>query len=477
MKVAFTIFRANLFTIFAFIILAPQHVSAQTLIDSYSEANYTATASLNDTRTVVGQVFTPSVSAYIRSSKFYISKENSPTGTIVSKLYAVTGTAGSTAVPTGSPLAISTGVNVSTLSPWPTLALVTFDFTPNGFLMSAGVPYAIVAEYSGGSATNTVPVGKNNVGTHPGNKTEMDLGVWIADADYDTIFYVYGDVPGTLQLSSATYNVNENGGSATITITRTAGSAGAVGAHFATSNGTATAGSDYTAVTQTVSFANGDATNKTVAIPILDDVLVEANETVNLTLSSPTGGATLGNPATAVLTIIDNDAPGLTLIDSYSEANQNGTATLNDARTAVGQVFTPSVSAYIRSSKFYLSKENSPTGTIVAKLYAVTGTPGSTAVATGSPLAISVALDVSTLSPWPTLTLVTFNFTPNGYLMTAGVPYAIVVEYSGGSSTNDCSRWHRRFGNTSWQQDGVELGRLDPGCRPRYDLLRVRRSA
>ena len=120
---------------------------------------------------------------------------------------------------------------------------------------------------------------------------------------------VDNDAPGTLQFSTGTYSVNENGGGATITITRTGGSSGSVGAHFATSNGTATDGSDYTAVTQTVLFANGDATNKTVAVPVLDDMLVEANETVNLTLSSPTGGATLGNPATAVLTIVDNDAP------------------------------------------------------------------------------------------------------------------------------------------------------------------------
>ncbi len=56
--------------------------------------------------------------------------------------------------------------------------------------------------------------------------------------------------PGTLQLSAATYSVAENGGSATITVTRTGGSAGAVGVTLATSNGTATAPADYTAVTR-----------------------------------------------------------------------------------------------------------------------------------------------------------------------------------------------------------------------------------
>src|SRR6185369_13630551 len=112
---------------------------------------------------------------------------------------------------------------------------------------------------------------------------------------------------GSLQLSAATYSVAENGVNATITITRTGGSSGAVGATIATSNGTATAGSDYTAVNQTVSFANGDAANKTVNISILDDAIFEGNETVNITLSSPTGGATLGTPSTAVLTITDNE--------------------------------------------------------------------------------------------------------------------------------------------------------------------------
>ena len=200
MKVLLTMLCASLFGIFVFWILASQHVSAPTLIDSYSEAHHrNATVSFNDYRTKIGQVFTPSVSAYLRSCKFYISKENSPTGTIVAKLYTVNGTPGSTAVATGSPLAVSAEVNVSTLSPWPKLALAAFDFTPNGYLMSAGVPYAIVMEYSGGSSTNTVPVGKDNAGTHPGHKIDVERGVWIADAGMDAIFYVYGDLPGTLR--------------------------------------------------------------------------------------------------------------------------------------------------------------------------------------------------------------------------------------------------------------------------------------
>ena len=91
-------------------------------------------------------------------------------------------------------------------------------------------------------------------------------------------------------------------------MTRTGGSSGAVSVSFATSNGTATASGDYTAVSQTVSFANGDTANKTISIPIINDTTAEANETVNLTLSNPTGGA-IGSPNPAVLTITDNDAP------------------------------------------------------------------------------------------------------------------------------------------------------------------------
>jgi CSLREA domain-containing protein len=130
---------------------------------------------------------------------------------------------------------------------------------------------------------------------------------------------------GTLQFSAAGYSVAENGGTATITVNRTAGSSGTVTVHYATSNGTATAGQDYTSASGTLTFAPG-VTSQTFTIPILDDTLAEPNETVNLTLSGPTGGASLGTQSTAVLTILDNDTTNQVFtVTTAADENDGGT--------------------------------------------------------------------------------------------------------------------------------------------------------
>jgi hypothetical protein len=95
----------------------------------------------------------------------------------------------------------------------------------------------------------------------------------------------------------------------------------------------ATAGSDYTSTSGTLSWPNGDTSSKTFSVPILDDSTYEGNETVILTLTNPTGGATLGSPGTEVLTIIDNDQPPgivyytMNLNASYSYVDGNNQIT------------------------------------------------------------------------------------------------------------------------------------------------------
>ncbi len=112
---------------------------------------------------------------------------------------------------------------------------------------------------------------------------------------------------GTLQFGAPSYTVGEGGGTATVTVTRTGGSSGAVSVNYAASNGTATAG-DYGAASGTLTWANANTAAKTFTVAIIEDPTVEPNETVNLALSSPGGGAALGAPSSAVLTIVDNDS-------------------------------------------------------------------------------------------------------------------------------------------------------------------------
>lgn len=141
---------------------------------------------------------------------------------------------------------------------------------------------------------------------------------------------------GSLQFSSSTYSVGEAGSTASITVTRTGGSNGAVGVTYATSNGTATSGTDYSAATGQLSLADG-VTSKTFDVTIASDTLDENNETVNLTLSAPTGGATLGTQSTAVLTINDDNNPptvGFTSV-SQTSASESGTMVITAQLSAV----------------------------------------------------------------------------------------------------------------------------------------------
>ncbi len=112
---------------------------------------------------------------------------------------------------------------------------------------------------------------------------------------------------GSVQFSRSSYSVLEDVGNATITVLRTGGSKGTLSVDYTSAGITATAGADYTDVSGTLIFGDGEIT-KTFSVPIANDGLTEPPETLRLSLSA-NELETLGTRATAIMTIQDSSTP------------------------------------------------------------------------------------------------------------------------------------------------------------------------
>ena len=128
------------------------------------------------------------------------------------------------------------------------------------------------------------------------------------------------------QLSINDVSVSEDGGTAVFTVSRTIDTTGAATVNFATADNTAIAGSDYTAISGTVSFAAGDTTQQ-ISVAITDDSNAESDETFFVNLSNASG-ATISD-SQGIGTITDNDPAGPTIsIDDPSVSESDSSASL-----------------------------------------------------------------------------------------------------------------------------------------------------
>lgn len=107
---------------------------------------------------------------------------------------------------------------------------------------------------------------------------------------------------GTLQFSSSSYGVSQTAGRVTVSITRINGSYGAVSVRYATANGTAIAGTNYTAASGKLSWASGDASTKKVTITI-SPVGFAGTKTFKVSLSS-IAGAAYGKPTSTLVSVV-----------------------------------------------------------------------------------------------------------------------------------------------------------------------------
>ncbi|WP_367874803.1 Calx-beta domain-containing protein [Luteolibacter sp. Populi] len=96
------------------------------------------------------------------------------------------------------------------------------------------------------------------------------------------------------------YSVDEQAGTASLTLTRSNNSAGAVSVHWATAPGTATSPADFSTSSGDVTWANGDGSDKIITIPITADSTPEGPQDFTVTLSAPSGGTIVDDPAATV---------------------------------------------------------------------------------------------------------------------------------------------------------------------------------
>jgi hypothetical protein len=175
------------------------------------------------------------------------------------------------------------------------------------------------------SQTFTVPI-VNDAVWEPGEVLQLTLntpvGVVLGAIANATLTIEDDEAEPTVQFSTDTYSVAEDGGQATITVTMMPPSALTVTVPYSSmTGGTATSGADYLAVSDILTFLPSQ-TSVTFTVTILDDSFAEGDETVNLNLQSPSN-ALLGSRDQALLAITDNDRTSNTCNPNYPPGEPN----------------------------------------------------------------------------------------------------------------------------------------------------------
>jgi hypothetical protein len=149
---------------------------------------------------------------------------------------------------------------------------------------------------------------------------------------------------GFLQFTNLLYEVDENVGLASVGVGRYNGFDGVVSVDYSATADTAISGADFTPVTGTLVWSDGDYDPKQILVPIIDDAEIEIDELIRMELSNPGGGATLGTRDNAVLVIKQNDLPSIGEISFdrssyiFIEDEGVGQLTVNRANGSLGEV-------------------------------------------------------------------------------------------------------------------------------------------
>jgi hypothetical protein len=195
---------------------------------------------------------------------------------------------------------------------------VSVDFATSNITAIAGEDYQFTTStivFADGETSQVIEVPLMDDLDYEGNETfnvelnNIQGGAVLGSSNTAQVTILENDpVPpaGSLHFSGASYSVAEDNNNIVATVTRAGGSFGQVTADFTTNDGSAVAGSDYTAASGTLTFAEG-VISQTITISLMDDSVFEGNESFNIRLSNASGGATLSNPFDTTINILENE--------------------------------------------------------------------------------------------------------------------------------------------------------------------------
>ena len=197
------------------------------------------------------------------------------------------------------------------LSPAPA-ADITLAYTVDGTATSGSDYTALSGTLSvpKDATTATIPVAIVDDGANEDAETVVltlsaGSGYEVGSPGTHTLTIAASDPP-TASFASASQTVQEGSGTSNVTVNLSPAPAADITLSY-TVDGTATSGSDYTALSGTLSVPK-DATTATIPVAIIDDSLKEDGETVVLTLATGSG-YDVGSPGTHTLTIAASDGP------------------------------------------------------------------------------------------------------------------------------------------------------------------------
>jgi uncharacterized repeat protein (TIGR01451 family) len=232
------------------------------------------------------------------------------------------------------PLATSLEKDGGPIKPGDTGQIMLFQFNQNGSKFSAGLGYDPL-QFRFWRFRFDTSAHKVYLETSPDSQVwtirlTADLAAGVNSLMSEIAAGTIGPTPGAgaaafdnyaladtrIEFSAPAFSAREDGDSAgaLITVTRTGITDNPSTVGFATEDGTAAGGSDYTSIIGTLRFEIGEAT-KSFRVRITNDAAIEPDETIRLVLFNAVGGVSIGRGSRATLTILDDDTNGTNQID------------------------------------------------------------------------------------------------------------------------------------------------------------------